>query len=387
MSWRFRVTTQFVIHRLGFSMLLTFARVDVSLLFMSTRNLRIGIIGGGSIVRQRHMPGLAKIDGVEVTAVCNRTFESTQRFADEYKIARTADHWRQIIDMDDLDIIWIGTTPYMHCEITLAALEAGKHVFCQSRMCLNLDEARQMVAAGAKHPDRIVRFCPPPVGLAGDRTMKRLLKKESFVGDIRQITLTSVTGVLLDPATPLGWRLQTEQSGQNVLTLGIYLEVLDRWFGPTTRVTAVNRTWTTTRTHPTTGQAAPADLPESVNVIAELANGAIGTYLFNGVSSHGPSDHLAVHGTDGTIVYDFNADETKEQLEGAKRSEEQMRSIPLSDEERRVWTVEADFIHAVRTGQSDPILPDLQAGFRYMALIDAVHRSATTGRLVQVPTA
>lgn len=351
---------------------------------MPTDTLRIGLIGGGSIIRQRHMPGLAKIGGVEVAAVCNRHPDSTRQFAEEYQIARTADRWEEIVAMEDLDVIWIGTTPYMHCPITLAALDAGKHVFCQARMCMNLDEARQMAAAGEKHPELIVRFCPPPMGLAGDRTMRRLLHEERFVGDIRQVYLISASGLLLDSNTELGWRQQKEQSGQNVLTLGIYLEVLDRWLGPTTRIHAVNRTWTETRTHPGTGQPAPAELPETVNVIAELACGAIGVYMFNGVSSHAPSDHLAIHGTQGTIVYDFNVDENLEQIEGARRGDEQMSAIAIPDHERRHWTVEQEFVHAVRTGEANPILPDLQASLRYMTLIDAVCRSAANNRGVQV---
>ncbi len=331
------------------------------------------------------MPGLAALEGVEVIAVCNRHSTSARAFADEYGIPRVAYHWREVVDMPDLDIVWIGTTPYMHREITLAALDAGKHVFCQSRMCMNLDEARQMVAAGRKHPDQVVCFCPPPFGMGGDRAMRRLLQEERFIGDVRQITLTSVNGLLLDPELPLGWRLQPEQSGQNVMTLGIYIEVLHRWLGPIRRVTALNKTWTGSRVHPDSGTPRPVEIPESVNVIAEFESGAVGVLMFNGVSSHGPSDHLAVHGTDGTIVYDFNADEMQEQIELAKRGEERMRPADFGEGERRSWTVEADFIQAVRSGAMDPIMPGLPEGLAYMAVVDAVHRSATTGRTVEVP--
>jgi len=52
------------------------------------------------------------------------------------------------------------------------------------------------------------------MGMGGDRTMKRLLQQEKFVGQLRQLTLSSVSGLLLDPNTPLGWRLQAEQSGR-----------------------------------------------------------------------------------------------------------------------------------------------------------------------------
>ena len=349
---------------------------------MTKSNIRIGLIGGGAIVRQRHLPGLRKLEGVEVVAVCNRRPESTRRLAQEFAIPRVADDWRDIVAMDDLDVIWVGTTPYMHCPITIAALEAGKHVFCQSRMCMDLDEARGMAAAGARHPDCVVRFCPPPMGLAGDRTMQRLLHHERLVGDIRQVHLTSVNGSLLDPHGELTWRLQKEQSGQNMMTLGIYFEVLDRWLGPTPRMTAVSRTWTKTRIHPDPRLPTAVEIPESVNVIAELASGAVGIYCFNGVNAHGPSDHLAVYGTAGTLVYHFSADENTEWIEGARRGEPRLQRIPIPEQERRTWTVEAEFIRAVRTGQCDPILPDLQCGLRYMNLVNAVHRSAAESRAI-----
>ena len=354
---------------------------------MTNDKLRIGIIGAGGIVRQRHMPGLAKLADVEVVAVCNRHSTSTRQFADEFGVPRTCYDWHEIVAMEDVDIVWVGTTPYMHREIVVTALNAGKHVFCQSRMCMNLDEARQIAAVAAEYPHRVLRFCPPPMGMAGDRTMQRLLQQERFVGDVRQLTLTSVSGVLLDPEVPLGWRLEEKQSGQNALTLGIYLEVLERWFGRIRRVTAVNAIWTKQRAHPETGLPTPVEIPESVNIIAEYPNGAVGVLLFNGVSSHGPSDHLAVHGSDGTLVYDFSADETAEQIEGAKRGAETMSAIPIPEDERRAWTVEADFIQAVRAGQdtADSILPDVKAGLSYMAAIDAIYRSAGTGRSIDVP--
>jgi predicted dehydrogenase len=351
---------------------------------MAKDQLRIGIVGGGNIVRQRHMPGIQHIEGVEVVAICNRSYASTRQFAEDYNISRTVDTWQELVTMEDLDIIWIGTTPYLHCPITLAALQTGKHVFCQARMCMNLDEARQMHASAQEHPDQIVRFCPPPMGMAGDRVMRRLLQQENAVGEIRQVFLNSVNGQLLDPNLPLHWRLQTEQSGQNILTAGIYFEVLDRWLGKTTSITAVNRSWTESRPHPETQQLVPADLPESVNIIAELENGAVAAYLFNGVSGHAPGDHLAIWGTKGTLVYDFNPDEKQEKIEGGKLDDKALNPIEISDQHRRDWTVESDFIELVRGGQPDTILPDTNVALRYMAVLDAVHRAATTGQKVPV---
>jgi len=349
---------------------------------MAVKPVRIGIIGAGGIVRTRHMPGLAEIDGVQVLAVCNRHEESTRRFAADFDIPRTCRKWQDVVAMDDIDVIWIGTTPYMHCPITLAALDAGKHVFCQARMCMNLDEARRMVAAADAHPELVTMICPPPHGMVGDRVMRRLLHEERFCGDLRHVHLRNLAGNLLDPHAELHWRLDKQQSGLNAFALGIYVEVLNRWIGPARRVAALTKIWTHQRRHPETGQLAPVQIPESINIVAELANGALGVYELNGVSAHAPPDSLELYGTAGTLVYRFGGDES---IEGARVGQERLKPIPIPPDERREWTVEADFIHAVRTGDKSRIEPDFHDGLAYMEFIEAVYRSAESGRAVELP--
>ena len=84
---------------------------------------------------------------VELTTVCNRSPDSSRRVAEKWKFQRTSDDWRQVIADSGVDAIFIGTWPYMHREMATAALVAGKHVFCQARMCMDWHEAMQMVAA------------------------------------------------------------------------------------------------------------------------------------------------------------------------------------------------------------------------------------------------
>ena len=118
--------------------------------------LRVGIVGAGGIVRQRHLPGLAKIPGVEIIAVSNSTYESAQRFcAEVVPHATPMQHWADLISLEDLDVVWIGTPPYLHATVTVSALEAGKHVFCQARMAMNLAEAEEMLAAARRHPQLV----------------------------------------------------------------------------------------------------------------------------------------------------------------------------------------------------------------------------------------
>src|SRR5215510_9245555 len=104
---------------------------------MAETTIRVGLIGAGANTRLRHIPGLRAIEGVEIVAVCNRRPESTAAVAKEYGIARTYGHWEELIADRDIDAIVIGTWPYLHRPITLAALKAGKHVLTEARMSLN----------------------------------------------------------------------------------------------------------------------------------------------------------------------------------------------------------------------------------------------------------
>ena len=104
---------------------------------MNSQTIKVGVVGAGNNTRVRHIPGLQAIDGVEIVSVCNRSRESSQRVADAFHIPKVYDDWRELVAASDTNAIVIGTWPYMHCEVTCAALEAGKHVMCEARMARN----------------------------------------------------------------------------------------------------------------------------------------------------------------------------------------------------------------------------------------------------------
>jgi predicted dehydrogenase len=97
---------------------------------MSDRPIRVGFVGAGRNTRERHIPGFQKQSGIEFVAVANRSRESGERVAKEFRIGRVEDDWHAIMRAPDVDAVCIGTWPYTHCEMTLAALAAGKHVLC-----------------------------------------------------------------------------------------------------------------------------------------------------------------------------------------------------------------------------------------------------------------
>ena len=203
--------------------------------------VRLGIVGAGGIVEQRHLPGFTAIEGVAVRAVANRSIESAQAVADRWSIPEVGDDWRALVARDDIDAVVIGTWPYLHRDVTLAALAAGKHVFCQARMARNAAEAREMYEAAALS-DRVTALCPPPHAMAVERLVRRLLA-EGALGDLRLVRVTALSAGATDEQRPATWRERAGWSGQNALTLGIWAEIVRGWAGETRSVQALLNTY------------------------------------------------------------------------------------------------------------------------------------------------
>src|SRR5262245_36579725 len=113
---------------------------------MAEEEIRVGLIGAGGNVRNRHIPGFHKAAGVKLLGVVNRSRESSHRVAEQFNIPRIYDHWQELLDDEEINAVCIGTWPYMHRPMTLAALEHGKHVLTEARMASNAQEAHDMLA-------------------------------------------------------------------------------------------------------------------------------------------------------------------------------------------------------------------------------------------------
>lgn len=340
---------------------------------MGDKKLRIGIVGAGGIVKSRHLPGLRLIEGVEIAAVANSSLDSARRFCSEHlPDAEPMAEWEVLVRRDDLDIVWIGATPYMHKPVTLAALEAGKHVFCQARMARNLEESQEMLAASEKHPDLVTMLCPPPFGLCKDAFFKRLVH-DRVAGDIRHLRLRIFNDDYLDPSLPIHWRQRRDISGNNIMSLGIFIEILQRWFGDISKVTAEGRVFTTTRS------GMEVDVPEQLDVLCVFKSGVTGSLHFNCVYPGRGGNRLHAAGSTGLLEFDFSADAIFLQEPGHS-------PVPMQAPKdlQRPWRVERDFIEAVRKPGAPRPRPTFRDGVAYMRVVDAVQESMRSGGTVRL---
>jgi predicted dehydrogenase len=344
---------------------------------MATRGnnkLRLGFIGAGDIVRRRHLPGLKKHPEVEIVAVSNSSYESSLKFCDENAPNATPmQNWADLLALPDLDIVWIGTPPYMHSAVTVSALEAGKHVFCQARMSMDLEEAEEMLATSRRFPELVTMLCPPPFGLRGDLVVKKLLA-ENYLGRPHHIRLQSFTSAYMNAEAPPHWRQRIEISGLNVLALGIYVEVLQRWLGDITGVYARGKVVHDVR------QGYEVAVPDLLTVLCTFASGAEGVLEFSGVNGLASGDKLEVYGDAGTMMYDFGS----ETIRAGKVGDVDLHEVEITPELEGEWQVEDDFIAAVKSRGRIRPRPDFEEGVRYMRVVQAVADSRASNEWVQV---
>ena len=187
--------------------------------------------------------------------------------------------------------------------------------------------------------------------------------------------LHSLNGAFLDPAAPPHWRQRVEINGVNVLTLGIYIEVLQRWLGPIKAVTARTKV-----VHPFRGHY-EVKVPDMVHVLAEFANGAEGVLEFSGVSAFAPSDKIEIYGDQGVIRYDFASDA----ISAARVGDNAPEALKIPPELEREWTVERDFIAAVKNASAPRPRPSFVDGLAYMRVVSAVRDSALCQKRVEIP--
>jgi predicted dehydrogenase len=327
-----------------------------------SRPIRLGIVGAGRIVRSEHVPRFTAIPGVEIVAVANRTPDSSRRAAAELGIGRAVDDWHALVEDPDVDAVLVGAWPYLHAPVTIAALDAGKHVLTEARMAATGADARAMLAASRAHPDLVAMVVPASFSLWADATIKRLLA-DGAVGRVRHARVTWQSNGPDEPGE--GWRWQRQFSGENVMALGIVYEAMARWIGDATAVTAVSRI---DAIDPT------IDVPDHVLAMLEFADDVTASIEMSARTQAIASNTGTIFGSEGTVEIDFAGQRIRHAPSGGAWAD-----VTIRDEDRADWTAEVDFVTSIRDGR--PVtLTDFATGAQYMAVVEAIDRSAATGR-------
>lgn len=155
---------------------------------------------------------------VELAVLVGRSPDKVAEAADRLGFAEHATDWREVIDRDDIDIVDVCTPGFLHAEIGIAALEAGKHVLMEKPLSNTLEESRRMVHAAEKARVGGVHAL---MGFTYRRlpalAHARALIRDGALGGIRQVRVAYLQDFLADETAPMTWRLRRETAGSGAL--------------------------------------------------------------------------------------------------------------------------------------------------------------------------
>ncbi len=121
--------------------------------FLATAPLRVGVVGLG--MGAVHVDAYATIPGVEVVALAGKEAPNRLSLGAQYCIPQLFEEWEQLVALPELDVVSIATPNALHHPIAIAALRAGKHVFCEKPLAIDTAQAAEMVAV-ATECDRVL---------------------------------------------------------------------------------------------------------------------------------------------------------------------------------------------------------------------------------------
>ncbi|MEY8655564.1 Gfo/Idh/MocA family protein [Brachybacterium paraconglomeratum] len=219
-----------------------------------------------------------------------------------------ATDWREAVTRDDVDIVDICTPGFLHAEIAIAALEAGKHVLCEKPLANDPAEAERMVEAARAARER------GQVAALG-HTYRRVpalahardLVAAGRLGEIRQIRASYLQDWLVDAEAGMTWRLREETAGSGALG-DIGSHAIDQiQYVTGQQVTAVRgRLATMVPERPGPDGPEPVTVDDAAWATLELDGGAIASVEASRMAT-GAKNELAleVYGTRGALRFDL----------------------------------------------------------------------------------
>jgi len=347
--------------------------------------LRLAIIGLGGAARGIHIPALRLCPDVEIAAVADTNAASA------VEDLPFTTNYRELLERPDITAVVNATPNYLHRQITLEAVRAGKHVLCEKPLGLDHAETLQMLqaaeAASVVHMTAFTyRYAPGVQWL-------RALIEEGALGEIRHLRaayLMALSGHLT------GWRSERRLAGSGALAdIGSHLIHITQFLlGRIARVTAA-------------GRGFHADVDDWIGFLAEFASGTLATFEISRVSpgrGAGITENmfLEVYGSKGGAAFSLQdpwslalciGDSAGRPAENLQRAEvpERFRKIPGSprdpEEGDRRWSYRFDqdiqFVESIRMGVARE--PSFRAGVECQAVLDAVLQSWRTGHWTACP--
>ncbi len=264
--------------------------------------LKAGIIGVGNI-SGIYLKNLTSVFSkyVELVGCADLIVERATDAAKDWGLAKVYNSPKELLADDEIDIVVNLTIPNAHYDVCAAAVEAGKHVYVEKPLCIELDEAKRLLEAADKKGVRVGGA--PDTFLGGGIQTCRKLIDDGWIG--RPIAATAFMVCHGHESWHPAPEFYYKRGGGPMFDMGpYYLTALVNLMGPVERVAGATQTTFAQRTitsEPLNGTVVDVDVPTHVVGTLEFARGAIGTIItsFDVWAANLP--RIEIYGTEGSL--------------------------------------------------------------------------------------
>lgn len=362
-----------------------------------TNNLRLGLVGADASGRGwgavAHLPALREIEEIELAALCTSRPESAAAATEAYGIKAYHDI-NELVAQPDIDIVSAVVRIPNHYEVVKAALNAGKHVYCEWPLGATLAETEELAALARD------KGVVTAIGLQGwyEPTLAYVqeLHDQGWLGELLTVSMTMKGRGA--PSRP-SWR-----DYQRELTKGAHLfnivgghtmGYLTFCFGPLARLSATVATRVKRLTMEDSGKMVDAQTPDNILLNGTFANGALLACQITAVPYHADGWRMVVHGSKGTLIATTPAlpqitpvtltgsqgEEPLTQMEVPARLRFAPDSVPYGPPQN-VGQAYIRMAEAIR--EDRPFAPNFDDALEIHRLLDAIQRSSDQGCVVQL---
>jgi len=374
------------------------------------KTLGVGIIGYGFMGRMRNycyktipllyenVPLRTQIVGVSTAHI-----DTAQAAAAETGAAFATDDWRRLIDRDDIHVIDICTPNAAHKEQVIAALNAGKHIYCDKPLTVNYADAVEIIDTARNTPSSIhqmtfqTRFFPATI-------RARQLIDEGAIGDVYHFHAAYLHAGYTSPKRPYSWRMDKAHGGGALVDLGSHIiDLMRHLLGEYESVFATTRTFTTQRPDARDlNKMHKVEVDDYALLNVKMAGGTTGVVEASRFAT-GVNDELRfeIHGSRGALAFNlmqpdwlYFYDDTAPggnyggrkgytQIECVNRKPNMRLKTPKNSIGWRDGHVHCLFNLLSCIAENRPASPSLFDGAAVQRVMDAAYRSAETGGWVQ----
>ena len=363
---------------------------------MPEKKVRIGIIGANANYgwsMRAHLPALLALPEYELTAVCTSSAGTAVESAKAYGARLPFHDYREMVTHPDIDLVSVSVRVPLHHDMVMAALEAGKHVFCEWPLGANVDEAQAMASlASSKGVTNMVGL--QARGAPAILHLKELIG-QGYVGEVLACNMTMFLPGVLQRGLSMPWMADREKGG-NTLTIGTghaidaFCFCVGEFREISAKVATQVKEWETSEP----GKVVSVNSADNILINGTLVDGAVASVHVATIPWHGTGWRMEVYGREGTLT--ASSQEMIQYghitIRGANGGDPQLVEVPIPDTLTRipnevppgapfnVAQIYRTLSQAINNGTRT--MPDFDFAVDRHKLLVAMEESSSAGKMV-----